>query len=112
MAFFETLKQLVFGRPIALQFEQMIIEEEARKVQATPEPVAEPVVEVVPEPVVEAVAEPVAEVVPEPVVKVTPKRAKNAKGKLVADDKSTPDVNEAWVGGKAPAKKTAKRKKK
>lgn len=33
-----------------------------------------------------------------------PKRAKSAKGKFVADDKSTPDVNEAWVGGKAPAK--------
>jgi hypothetical protein len=46
------------------------------------------------------------------VVKATPKRARTAKGKLAADDKSTPDVNEAWVGGKAPAKKTIKRKKK
>lgn len=31
-----------------------------------------------------------------------PKRARNEKGQLVADDPSTPDVNEAWEGGKAP----------
>lgn len=30
------------------------------------------------------------------------KRARNSKGRLKADDPSTPDVNEAWVGGKAP----------
>lgn len=34
---------------------------------------------------------------------VKPKRAKR-KGRFVADDPTTPDVNEAWVGGKAPAK--------
>jgi hypothetical protein len=33
------------------------------------------------------------------------KRARTAKGQLKADDPSTPDVNEAWVGGKAPRKK-------
>tara|TARA_R110002012_G_scaffold309023_2_gene515807 strand:- start:68 stop:310 length:243 start_codon:yes stop_codon:yes gene_type:complete len=33
---------------------------------------------------------------------VAPKRARNKKGQLKADDKSTPNVNEAWVGGKAP----------
>ena len=33
------------------------------------------------------------------------KRARNAKGHLVADDPSTPDVNEAWEGGKAPKKR-------
>ena len=38
-----------------------------------------------------------------PVVK--PKRAKNKKGKFIADDKSTLDINEAWAGGKAPTKK-------
>tara|TARA_R100001377_G_C3126400_1_gene87744 strand:+ start:320 stop:565 length:246 start_codon:yes stop_codon:yes gene_type:complete len=32
-----------------------------------------------------------------------PKRART-KGKFKADDKSTPDVNEAWVGGKAPTR--------
>ena len=37
--------------------------------------------------------------------KVKPKRARTKKGRYVADDKSTPDVNEAWVGGKAPKKK-------
>lgn len=43
--------------------------------------------------------------------KVKPVRARNKKGRYVADDKSTAGVNEAWVGGKAP-KKTAKKKKK
>jgi hypothetical protein len=41
-----------------------------------------------------------------------PKRARTKKGRYKADDKSTPDVNEAWVGGKAPKKKRKKRKKK
>lgn len=38
-----------------------------------------------------------------------PKRARNAKGHLKADDPSTPDVNEAWEGGKAPKKKKVKK---
>ena len=38
-----------------------------------------------------------------------PKRARNAKGHLKADDPNTPDVNEAWEGGKAPKKKKAKK---
>ena len=41
-------------------------------------------------------------------------RARHSKGHYVADDPSTPDINEAYVGGKAPkktkAKKTAKKK--
>ena len=41
-------------------------------------------------------------------------RARDSKGHYVADDPSTPDINEAYVGGKAPkktkAKKTAKKK--
>ena len=36
------------------------------------------------------------------------KRARNDDGTLKADDESTPDVNEAWEGGKAPM--TAKQK--
>ena len=36
--------------------------------------------------------------------KAEPERARE-KGKYKADDKSTADVNEAWVGGKAPKKK-------
>jgi len=44
-----------------------------------------------------------------PVKEVTkPKRARGKKGKFLADDKSTKDVNEAWVGGKAPKKKRKK----
>ena len=34
-----------------------------------------------------------------------PKRARTVKGRYKGDDKSTPDVNEAWMGGKAPKKK-------
>ena len=32
-------------------------------------------------------------------------RARNAKGRYIADDKSTPDVNEAYVDGKKPKRK-------
>jgi len=38
-----------------------------------------------------------------------PKRAR-VKGRYKADDKSTPDVNEAWEGGVAPKKKIKIRK--
>jgi len=33
-----------------------------------------------------------------------PTRARNADGTLKGDDPSTPNVNEAWEGGKAPEK--------
>ena len=33
-----------------------------------------------------------------------PKRARGPKSRYKGDDKSTPDINEAWVGGKAPKK--------
>jgi len=36
-----------------------------------------------------------------------PKRARNADGTLKADNPATPE-NEAWVGGKAPKKKSKK----
>lgn len=39
---------------------------------------------------------------------VKPKRARTKKGRYKADDKSTPNVNEAWVGGKAPKRKRKK----
>ena len=42
---------------------------------------------------------------------VKPKRAR-VKGKYKADDKSTKNYNEAWVGGKAPKKKKKKKTKK
>tara|TARA_R110002020_G_scaffold382058_1_gene592902 strand:+ start:335 stop:601 length:267 start_codon:yes stop_codon:yes gene_type:complete len=38
-------------------------------------------------------------------VEKKPKRARTKKGTYRADDKSTPNVNEAWVGGKAPTRK-------
>ena len=41
-----------------------------------------------------------------------PKRARGKKGRYRADDKSTKDFNEAWVGGKAPKKKRKKNGKK
>jgi len=47
------------------------------------------------------------EVKPEPAA--TPKRARN-NGKLVADNPATPEVNEAWEGGKAPEKKPKPKK--
>ena len=40
-----------------------------------------------------------------------PKRART-KGRYKADDKSTPNVNEAWVGGKAPKRRKKNVKKK
>ena len=43
-------------------------------------------------------------------VEADPKRARNEKGQLVADDPSTPEVNEAWEGGKAPKAKAPKKK--
>ena len=43
---------------------------------------------------------------------VKPKRARTAKGQLKADDPDTPDVNEAYEGGKAPKKKAKKKAKK
>ena len=36
----------------------------------------------------------------------------SVKGRYKGDDKSTPNVNEAWVSGKAPKKKAKKSKKK
>ena len=39
-----------------------------------------------------------------------PERARDEKGRLKGDDPDTPDVNEAYKGGKAPKKKAVKRK--
>jgi hypothetical protein len=38
-----------------------------------------------------------------------PERARKGDGKFKADDPATPEVNEAWEGGKKPAKKKKKR---
>ncbi len=39
-----------------------------------------------------------------------PVRARNEDGTLKGDDPDTPDVNEAWEGGKAPKKKSTAKK--
>ena len=39
-----------------------------------------------------------------------PKRARTKKGRYKGDDLSTKDFNEAWVGGKAPKKKSRRKK--
>ena len=38
-------------------------------------------------------------------------RARDRNGRLMGDDASTPTINEAWVGGKAPVKPKAAPKK-
>jgi len=40
-----------------------------------------------------------------------PERSRDADGGFQSDDPSTPQVNEAWVGGKAPKKKAVRKKK-
>ena len=72
------------------------------QIEQTPYKVEPPVVE---DKVAVANSQPIEKVAPvaEP-VKAKPARAKNTKGKFVADNPATPE-NEAWVGGKAPAKK-------
>ena len=40
-----------------------------------------------------------------------PERSRDEKGRLVGDDKRSPDFNEAWVDGKAPQKKRGRPKK-
>ena len=96
MSLWSTLKDLVMGPSIRKQFEELVLEEavaEAEKsaAKAAPEPA-----KVEPQ-ITDAVTAP-----------AKPKRARTAKGKLKADDKSTPGVNEAWESGKAPAKKAKK----
>jgi len=48
------------------------------------------------------------EAAPSPVVE-EPVRARDEDGHFVADDPSTPEVNEAWDGGKAPKKAAPKK---
>ena len=93
-------------------YEDMLLQEAREIEQEKPTTLVldTPVVEPAPAPVVEPVkVEPqITDAVTAP---AKPKRAKTTKGKFKADDKSTPDVNEAWEGGKAPAKKPATPKK-
>ena len=45
-----------------------------------------------------------------PKATVKPIRAKDEEGKFIGDDKSTPDINEAWESGYTPKKKRKKSK--
>jgi hypothetical protein len=51
------------------------------------------------------------EPIQEPTPTEKPKRARKANGRFKGDDPSTPDINEAWVDGKAPEKKAKPTKK-
>lgn len=75
------------------------------KVEPQP-PMVEPVpaVAVVVEPTPTPAPEPVVTPQPAPAAEPKPKRARK-NGKFAGDDKLTVEVNEAWAGGKAPAKK-------
>ena len=44
----------------------------------------------------------------EGMMKEKPKRARGPKGRYKGDDKSTPNINEAWVSGKSPKKRKKK----
>lgn len=93
---FEKIKGLFIAPSLKETFEELILQE------AVKESKQDPVKEVVNPQITDAVTQ----IAPE-----KPKRARTAKGKLKADDKSTPNVNEAWEGGKAPAKKPRTKKK-
>ena len=43
------------------------------------------------------------------IMEAKPKRARGLKGRYKGDDLSTAYTNEAWVGGKAPKKKSKKK---
>lgn len=123
---FKSVKEFFSGPPLRETFEDMLVQqavEDQKKNELVLDKCpytgakAEPVNPQITDAVTQVAPVPVAEeVAPAPVVEevapAKPKRARTAKGKLKADDKSTPDVNEAWDGGKAPAKKPRKSKKK
>jgi len=112
--FIDALKTFFNAKPVSLQFEEMLLQEAVQKIKdedaAREKIAAEATVAKV-----EVVAKTVA-----PKTKAAAKKAvKNAKaeiavkrtrkgGKFVKDDPATPDVNEAFKDGKAPAKKTKK----
>lgn len=122
--FFNTIKDFFSVPALKTQFEEMVLQEEVKKKEPvvadyTPthgthaEPVskqdADGTVTILAEPVHGKHSKPVNDQITDAVT-TKPKRARNAKGKLKADDKSTTDVNEAWEGGVAPVKKPRKKK--
>ena len=77
--------------------------------QVVAEAVKQKVKEKVAKPKTAKAAKAAVEATPVVAETTTPKRARK-NGKLVADNPATPDVNEAWEGGKAPAKKEKPKK--
>ena len=112
--FFKSVKEFFSGPPLRETFEDMLVQqvaadEKKNELVLDKCPYTAAKAQPVNPQITDAVTQvaPVAEEAP-----AKPKRARTAKGKLKADDKSTPDVNEAWEGGKAPAKKPRKNSKK
>lgn len=101
---FDSISEKVFGRKPKVV---PAVAEAPYKVEPQP-PVVEPspVTVVAPEPV--AAPAPAPEPAPTPAPEPAPKRARGAKGKFKGDDKLTVETNEAWEGGKSPAKKPKK----
>lgn len=107
-SFFETLK-LIFTGGVRETFEEMVLQDTIEKNKPQIEE-AKPTTLVLDKPV-EAKPEKVEPQIADAVT-VKPKRARGPRGRLKADDKSTPGVNEAWEGGKAPVKKPRAKKNK
>lgn len=97
---FKWLSNLFNG---GLKEESLLLKNKDQQTSNTAEPVAPAKAEP------ESLKETTSPVVEAPVVESKPKRARS-KGKFKADDKATSTVNEAWVEGKAPAKKVKKPK--
>ena len=115
---YDVLKAVFYGRTLKDMYDDMVLIEAAKKAQID-EPVETTLVIETEktEEVVSIHAEPthgkhsqVNDQITDAVT-VKPKRARGPKGRLKADDKSTPDVNEAWEGGVAPVKAPAKPRK-
>lgn len=111
--FINLLKAVYYGRSLKDMYEETVLQSVVQEATKIEETIESPIVEAIPEvPVIAAIPAAVNDQITDSVTQVKPKRARTAKGKLKADDKSTPDVNEAWVGGKAPVKKTKPKKSK
>lgn len=121
----DVLKAVFYGRTLKDTYEDILVQEAAKGAKIE-EPVETTIVINTKEITEDVVLAPeIASIHAEPThgahsavtdqitdaVTTKPKRARGPKGRLKADDKSTPDVNEAWVGGKAPAKAAPKPKK-
>lgn len=119
---FMELMKLVFTGRVRDTFEEMVLQdtieknkpqiEEAKPTTLVLDTPVEPIKPAaVPAPVNDQITDSVTQTqITDSVTKAKPVRARGPKGRLKADDKQTPETNEAWVGGKSPAKKTPRKK--